>query len=103
VLAFVFCARCRNGPKAAASIAEQVFEMALVNPPPRPREQIAQAASTMFAAIAQKAFGQMINQGCDPDIAVSSSHSAAEVMHETFLRRYDALVAHGNHGSGGIN
>jgi hypothetical protein len=88
--------------RESRNIAEQIFVVSLVNPP-RSREQIETAAGVMFMAIAQKAFGQMVEQGCDPDIAISASHSAAGVMQETFLLRYDELIAHGRAGTGGLN
>jgi hypothetical protein len=87
--------------REARNIAEQIFEVSLVNPPPRSREQIAQAAWVMFLALGEKNFKTMIANGSDPDIAASSTRSAADIMQETFLRRYDELVTHGNHGSGG--
>jgi hypothetical protein len=84
--------------REARNLAELTFETSLVNSP-RSREQIEKAASTMFQSIAQKSFSERLAQGGDPDIAASASHIGVETMHETFMCRYDELIAHGNAGS----
>jgi hypothetical protein len=95
------CAALESIERESRGIVEEIFDVSSTNPPGS-REQIARAAWVLFLGLGERNYKTMIADGGDPDIVSSATRSAVDIMNETFLRRYDDLVAHGNHGNGGL-